>query len=154
MTDETRVKIGNAFRGKKHTEETKKRISGSRIAFIEANPHMAPYKINHYSKGPSYPERYWKEILDGAGLTYIEQHQVGLYSLDFAFPEIMVDLEIDGSQHKSDERIVDSDLRRTKYLEDLGWKTIRVFWPDFKALPEQGRKDYVNEILTILTIHR
>src|SRR3546814_4629172 len=49
-----------------------------------------------------------------------------IYSLDFAIIPSKIDLEIDGEQHYVDQRIVDSDKRRTEYLESLGWKTIRV----------------------------
>jgi very-short-patch-repair endonuclease len=109
---------------------------------------MAPYKLNHYSKGPSYPERYWKDIFDEAGIDYVEQHQIHTYQLDFALVEEKIDIEIDGDQHYLDQRIVESDKRRNEYLENLGWKIIRVRWSQYKKLiDKQDRIDYVSNII-------
>lgn len=38
------------------SEETKKKISKSRKKFLDENPHMVPYLLNHSSK-MSYPEK-------------------------------------------------------------------------------------------------
>ena len=128
-----------------HTEETKRKISESRIKFLRENPHMVPYKLNHYSKGRSYAEEYWKVVLDSNDVIYEEQYQIGPYQLDFAFPELKIDLEIDGDQHHLDKRIIESDKRRNQYLEELGWKIIRVKWSEFKKLTD--KKDYVSMII-------
>ena len=109
---------------------------------------MVPYKLNHYSKGPSYPERYWKKILDRLGINYVEQYQIHTYQLDFALVKEKIDIEIDGDQHYLDERIIESDKRRNQYLENLGWKIIRIKWSNYKRLVDkQDRKDYVNSII-------
>ena len=127
------------------TEETKKKISASRIKFLHENPHMVPYKLNHYSKGRSYAEEYWKVILDSNNLVYEEQYQIGPYQLDFAFLNFKIDLEIDGDQHHLDKRIVESDKRRNIYLEELGWTIIRIRWSEYKKLAD--KKKFVEEIL-------
>jgi very-short-patch-repair endonuclease len=128
-----------------HTEDTKKKISEARIKFLHENPDMVPYKLNHYSKGRSYAEEYWKVILDSNNLIFQEQHQIGPYQLDFAFIELKIDLEIDGDQHYLDKRIVESDKRRNLYLGQLGWTIIRVKWSEYKRLT--NKKEYVNMIL-------
>lgn len=100
ITDEMRERRREAnFRRGPHSEETKKKISESRIKFLRDNPDKVPYKLNHYSKGRSYPEEYWKVVLDTNNLVYEEQFQIGPYQLDFAFPNKKIDLEIDGDQH-------------------------------------------------------
>ena len=144
ISDETRLKMSKSNK-RPHTEETKKKISDSRIKFLHENPHMVPYKLNHYSKGRSYAEEYWKVILDSNNLVYEEQYQIGPYQLDFAFPELKIDLEIDGDQHHLDKRVVESDKRRNLYLNNLGWTTIRVKWSEYKKLTE--KKEYVSIIL-------
>jgi very-short-patch-repair endonuclease len=128
-----------------HTEESKKKISISRIKFLRENPHMVPYKLNHASNGRSYAEEYWKVILDSNNLTYEEQFQVGPYQLDFAITHLMIDLEIDGDQHHLDKRIVESDKRRNIYLEELGWTIVRVKWSEYKKLTD--KKEFVERIL-------
>jgi len=140
----TKGKTGT-FRGKTHSEETKSKISKSRIKFLHENPEMVPYKLNHYSKGRSYAEEYWKVILDTNDLQYVEQYQIGPYQLDFAFLDQKIDLEIDGDQHYLDKRVIDSDARRNNYLKDLGWTVIRVKWSEFQK--SSNKKSYVQSII-------
>jgi very-short-patch-repair endonuclease len=135
-------------KGRPLSDEHRKRISEGRIKFLRENPHLVPYKLNHYSKGRSYAEDYWKTILDSNNLVYEEQFQIGPYQLDFAFPEKKIDLEIDGDQHHLDPRVVESDKRRNVYLADLGWKTIRVKWSDYQKLVD--KKAFVEYILNQL----
>lgn len=144
----TKIKISEKSKLQKHTEETKQKISRARRKYLTENPDKVPYKLNHYSKGPSYPERYWKKIFDNVGLKYVEQYQIHIYQLDFALVEEKIDIEIDGDQHYLDKRIVESDKRRNDYLENLGWKVIRIRWSEYKKLVDkQDRMDYVNSIM-------
>lgn len=132
-------------KGTSLTEQHKAKISVGRIKFLKENPHMVPYKLNHYSKGRSYAEEYWKAILDSNNIVYEEQYQVGVYQLDFAILDRKIDLEIDGDQHYLDPRIVESDKRRNAYLTDLGWTIIRIKWSDYKKLVD--KKSFVDYIV-------
>jgi very-short-patch-repair endonuclease len=132
------------------TQEHKDKISKSRIKFLSENPHMVPYKLNHYSKGRSYAEEYWKTILDSNNLIYEEQYQIGPYQLDFAFLDDKIDLEIDGDQHHLDPKIVASDNRRNEYLENLGWKIIRIKWSDYQKLVD--KQEFVSYIIKELAV--
>ena len=143
-SEESRIKRSKS-NTRPHTEETKKKISESRIKYLNENPDMVPYKLNHYSKGRSYAEEYWKVVLDSNNLVYEEQYQIGKYQLDFAFPELKIDLEIDGDQHYLDKRIIESDKRRNTYLEELGWTVIRIKWSEYKKLID--KKQFVEAIL-------
>jgi len=149
ISDETRKKMSDSASSQRHTDETKKKISESRIKFLRENPDMVPYKLNHYSKGRSYAEEYWKIILDSNNIDYVEQYQIGPYQLDFAFPDIKLDLEIDGDQHYLDKRIIESDIRRNIYLENLGWTTIRIKWSEYKKT--ENKKSFVEDILKEIT---
>lgn len=149
ISDESRKKRSDANKRRPPmSAETKKKISESRIKFLRENPHMVPYKLNHYSKGRSYAEEYWKTILDSNNLTYDEQYQIGPYQLDFAFVADKIDLEIDGDQHHLDQRVVKSDIRRNEYLGALGWKTIRIKWSDYQKLVD--KKTFVDGIISQL----
>lgn len=56
------------------------------------------------------------------------QHPVGPYIADFACVRLKLIVELDGATHGSaDERA--HDMRRTQYLEDLGWGVVR-YWND------------------------
>jgi len=148
LTEEQINKRRICSTGKKHTAETKKKLSELRIKYLQENPEMVPYKLNHKSKGPSYPEMYWKEILDYNNIIYSQEYPIGLYQLDFAILEYKIDLEIDGDQHYLDKKIMESDIRRNKYLENLGWTIIRIKWSDYKKiLSLSDRQDYVKDII-------
>lgn len=148
ISEETRRKLSENSKKQKHSTKTRKKISEARRKYLAENPNMVPYKLNHYSKGPSYPERYWKKILDKANIKYVEQYQIHTYQLDFALVEEKIDIEIDGDQHYLDPRIIESDKRRNEYLENLGWEIIRVRWSEYKKLVDkQDRMDYVTNII-------
>lgn len=134
-----------------HKPETKKKLSEARIRYLKENPDKVPYKLNHYSKGRSYAEEYWKNVLDSFDILYEEQYQISLYSLDFALVDLKIDLEIDGDQHHLDQRIVESDKRRTQFLENLGWKVIRIKWSEYLRLDIDERKKYINGIINQLS---
>lgn len=145
ISDDTRRKIGEANKLRNISQETKNKISISRKKYLEENPDKVPYLLNHYSKGPSYPEKYWSEILIKHKIPFDTEYRVWLYSLDFKIG--MVDLEIDGEQHYLDNKIIESDLRRNSYLESLGYKIIRIRWKDFKILSKDNREIFVKNLI-------
>lgn len=131
-------------KGKKHSEETKEKISKSRKQFLRENPDQVPYLLNHSSKGPSYPEKYFRSLIEKERIDLGYHKQVGLYQLDFFNEELKIDLEIDGEQHYADERIKASDERRTQFLEDAGWKVIRVRWSEWQKKIKKEKKEFVS----------
>lgn len=135
-----------------HTEETKKKISLSRTKYLKEHPDQVPYLLNHYSKGDSYPERYFKELFEVEKIDLKHHTQIGLYQLDFYNLECKLDIEIDGDQHHLDKRIAESDIRRTKFLESQGWKVFRVKWSDYQKLPMEERKLLVDRIRKMIII--
>ena len=44
-----------------HSNETKEKISISRKKYLSEHPDQVPYLLNHYSKGESYPEKYFEK---------------------------------------------------------------------------------------------
>lgn len=131
---------------RKHTEDTKNKISLKRIEFLDNNPDKVPYKLNHSSK-ESYPERYFKQILNKYKIIFEREYQISLYSLDFALHSKKIDLEIDGEQHYVDSKIIESDIRRTKKLTELGWTVIRVRWAHYKKLELIDRQKFILDLL-------
>jgi hypothetical protein len=141
---------------RKHTEETKKKISDIRKKYLLENPDKVPYLLNH-SRQESYPEKYFTEVFRNFNLT--KKYRVGLYELDFSVPNRKIDIEIDGNQHYCDEKIVESDKRRNKFLEDDGWDVIRINWSEYQKLnfDEKNKyilnlKKYVNDLIDIKPI--
>jgi len=147
LSDETRKKQSDAARARKHSPETKKKISESRIKYLQNNPDKVPYVLNHYSKGESFPEKYFRELLDFHNIPYEQEKRIGLYSMDFAIEQKMIDLEIDGEQHYTDDKIIQSDVRRDKFMSEMGWKTVRIRWSDYKKMSEKDRLSFVNQLI-------
>jgi very-short-patch-repair endonuclease len=131
---------------RKHSEETKKKISEIRKKFILENPDKAPYKLNHSSK-ESYPEKYFAELFEKENIKIEKYYPVGLYELDFCIPNKKIDIEINGSQHYYDDKIVKSDIRRTKFLEENGWDVITIKWSDYQKLDFDTKNSYIMELI-------
>jgi very-short-patch-repair endonuclease len=109
---------------KKHSEQTKRKISKARIKYLTENPDKVPYLINHSSK-KSYPEQIFENALISANITgWQYAYQNGIYEYDFAWPEQKIDVEIDGSTHLS-EKVKKIDRRRDKFSKKNGWVVLR-----------------------------
>jgi very-short-patch-repair endonuclease len=99
----------------------------------------------------SYPEQFFKKVLELNGFKDkfqvnhpVSQRSLGLNSeasffLDFYFPDIKVDLEIDGKQHTYPDRII-SDKIRNEALTKNGYIVYRIQWKQI-----QTNKDYFKE---------
>lgn len=131
--------------------ETKQKISIARRKFLEANPDKVPYKLNHYSKGPSYPERYFKELFENENMNLVSEYQISYYQLDFADVEKKIDVEIDGEQHYADERIVASDARRNSFLKDQGWVVFRIRWRDYQKLKLSEKQKIITTLKEVIS---
>lgn len=133
--------------GKHHTEAEKRHLSEVRKAYLKEHPEKVPYKLNHHSK-QSYPERYFEIIFNNDDILkqFEKEFPVGLYSLDFAIPNIKFYVEIDGEQHYLDKRIVEHDKIRTENLEKLGWKGFRIRWSEYVKLKLEERQSIIQQI--------
>lgn len=60
------------------------------------------------------------------GVKFRRQVPIGNYIVDFISIQHKLIIEIDGGQH-NEEMIKDYDSQRTKFLEDKGYKVIRVW---------------------------
>ena len=56
----------------------------------------------------SYPEQYWRNVLDNEGIQYKTNYKVLSYFLDFYIEKngTLIDLEIDGKQHDKEHEMV------------------------------------------------
>lgn len=138
--------------GKKrtHSEETRNKISKARKKFLTENPDMIPYKLNHKSKGESYPEKYFREWLEKENISFEQEYQFKLYSFDFLI-DGKIDLEIDGDQHILDERIKEHDKKRDKITTDNGYLVKRILWSEYKKLSEIEQVEFLQSLKQFLT---
>lgn len=77
----------------------------------------------------SYAEKFWIAVLSNNGIEYTREKKIGKYFIDFYIKngDTVIDLEIDGKQHKYKDRHT-SDIERDKYLSSLGIIVYRVEW--------------------------
>ena len=68
--------------------------------------------------------RLWFGFLRKHSISFTRQKPIGSYIVDFLCPSKKLVIEIDGSQHFSDDGI-EHDKERTAYLESLGLQVIR-----------------------------
>ena len=77
--------------------------------------------------GPSYPEKYFMEVLASRCISYEYNRPFGNYNIDFAICDKMIALEIDGQQHLV-ERQRQSDRKKDASLSSAGWTVYRIPW--------------------------
>ena len=85
----------------------------------------------------SYPEKYFISVFENEKISGWEyDKKVGRWFVDFAFPHLMLAVEIDGRQHQDLERM-ESDARKDDFLIKNGWKVIRIPWSN--PVSEKGK---------------
>ena len=142
-SESTKISRRKHYRG--HTEETKKKLSEIRKKYLAENPDKVPYLLNHSSR-ESFPEKYFNEVFTKEGFEFERYIRVGLYELDFSIPSKKIDIEIDGNQHYFDEKIVNSDRKRTDYLEKNGWDVIRINWSDYQKMNSEEKSNFIKDL--------
>lgn len=140
------MKVANKKNPRKLSEETKNKISKSRTKYLKEHPEQVPYLLNHSSKGPSYPETYFDKIFEEK-FKYEKYFQVSLYHIDFAIIDKKIAIEVDGDQHYLDMKIVESDIRKDKYLTDNNWDIIRIRWSSYKKMNRTEKEKYIIELI-------
>jgi very-short-patch-repair endonuclease len=129
----------------KHTEESKKIMREKRLEFMKNNPEKTAWRLSNVS----YPEKLCIEYIEKNGLdkkySIVREYSVFPYFIDFAFVNEMIAVEIDGSQHLLPER-KESDDKKDKLLNELGWLVIRVSEKEIKTNIDET----FNQILSIL----
>lgn len=99
----------------------------------------------------SYPEQFWMKVLENNNIDY--KHNFFIkdrhYFLDFLINinDKKIDLEIDGKQHKYEDR-VDHDIERDKNLKEDGYLIYRVEWNSINT--EEGSEKMKNKIIDFI----
>lgn len=102
-------------------------------------------------KSPSYPERFFMNVLANNGIAYERELPAGRWFIDFAIEDKKIALEIDGKQHEMMER-KSSDVKKDAYLVSAGWTVHRIKW---KSINSDAGKLYIkNEIDKFLELYR
>lgn len=118
----------NALRlGSKHTEATKKKLSEIRKKQIKENGGI--WWSSRSKCKRSYAEEWTKRLLETelSNFPFVEEYHFGKWFMDFAWPELKIYLEIDGSQHEWPSRKA-MDVEKDTYCKENGWKCLRLTW--------------------------
>jgi very-short-patch-repair endonuclease len=108
-----------------HSEETKAKIRKKRLAFMKAHPEQTAWR----QKNMSYLEEMFLKFLTERGYAdkFLIQREFSVfpYFIDFAFVDLKIAIEIDGSQHLLPERKKKDELKDA-LLHSQGWRVIRI----------------------------
>lgn len=73
--------------------------------------------------GETIPEKSVRQVLESLQIHFMQEAQMGRYSIDFLLPELRIALEVDGIYwHRNTKR----DERKTRYIESHGWRVCRI----------------------------
>jgi very-short-patch-repair endonuclease len=88
---------------------------------------------------PSDAERYMWNTLRGRrlGFRFRRQQPIGPYIVDFYCSEAKLIIEMDGSQHGRPENVAQDEVR-TRWLEQQGYRLIRIWNSDFMSSQENA----------------
>lgn len=114
-TDSDKKKISNGMK-KAHSEGRAWNIGKSR-----------------WNNEPSYPEKFFMKVIENEfhDKNYQREFNVGIYSIDFAWIDKKIAIEIDGQQHERFEEYKLRDQRKDLYLTENGWFIYRIKWSEF-----------------------
>lgn len=87
---------------------------------------------SRWNNEPSYPEKFFMQVIENEfdNKNYTREYSVGVYSIDFAWVEKKLAIEIDGDQHQRFNSYKERDERKDKVLAENGWKVMRIIWKD------------------------
>ena len=109
----------------KHTEESKAKLREKRLKYMREHPEATAWR----QKNMSYPEEVFLKFLTERGYAdkFLIQREFSVfpYFIDFAFVDLKIAIEIDGSQHLLPERKKKDELKDA-LLHSQGWRVIRI----------------------------
>jgi len=97
------------------------------------NSNLLRYSQNLRSKPTDAERKLWSilRLKQLNGYQFYRQRVIGNYIVDFCSPALNLVIEVDGSQHYSNEGI-EADNIRDNYLKDCGFKVSR--YNDYEVL--------------------
>lgn len=118
-----------SFEGKQHSAESKNKIKKGRKKFLLENPEKHPWRKN--TKFTSEPCEYLKKLLKENNITFEEEYQPLLpdrfFSIDIAFPDKKIGIEINGNQHYNKNKTLKPYYQnRHNLIEKAGWQLLEI----------------------------
>jgi len=142
LSKESRRRISEKCKGRKHTEEQKRKISETQKRNFRESGAKSIWHTQLENR-KSFAEQYFDTCFPNLKQNY----HVDRYFLDLANPEKKLYIEVDGSQHYYDQKVVEHDKVRTARLEELGWKCLRrIRWSEYKRLSKGEQESLITEL--------
>lgn len=114
------------------SEEARILISEKRKKYLSENPDKHPWKRDR--KKVSVPCENVKNYLRQNGIDFVEELSPlsdRLFSIDIAFPHLMIGIEVNGNQHyNSDGSLKAYYQERHDLIEQAGWRLIEVHYTE------------------------
>ena len=151
-TPSMRAKLSKAISGRPCTEHAKQILSQKAKARWESGENEG-WTIRRGQE--SYAEKFWKRVLENNNIQYQQEYKInkikdlgiqepGNYFLDFVLPG-MVDLEIDGRQHRD---LIEHDKIRDERITGLGYKVYRIKYINPNSITrKEAVKKQIDEFL-------
>lgn len=121
----------NHIKGYHHTQQTKQHMSELKKQFLTQHPQQHPWRSN--TKFISKPCEDLKQFLKNNGINFYPEYSNSkqfnghFYSIDIAFPNQKIAIEVNGFQHYNDDGTLKFNYAaRHELLESLGWEVIEV----------------------------
>lgn len=127
------------WKGRKLSEEHKKHVSeGMKKAHLEGRAHNIGE--SRWNNEPSYPEKFFCKVIENhfVDKNYKREYPIEKYSLDFAWPEKQLCIEIDGEQHQRFKEYRERDIRKDKCINEHGWNVLRIPWKNLFHEPSKN----------------
>lgn len=135
------IVLAKIYLGKHLSEEHKNAIArGMKKAHAENRAHNIGE--SRWNTEHSWPEKWFIQVLSNEFQMKESEHYVTempfcKYSLDFAWPEKKLCIEIDGEQHERFEEYKQRDIKKDKLLLANEWQVIRINWKDCCNNPKE-----------------
>lgn len=141
-TEATKKKLKEIAKNRvKISEDTKKKISTS---LKKAHAEGRAWNIgkSRWNNEPSYPEKFFSKVIENEfqDKEYSREYAVGKYSIDFAWYQKKLAIEIDGDQHQRFQEYIERDAKKDALLISEGWEILRIKWKDMFHNPEEWIK--------------
>ena len=112
------------------TDEQKKNLSEKRKQWLNEHKNEHPWKRS--TKFKSIPCEKFKEFLTSKNINFVDEYTPFNdynFSIDIAFPEVKIGIEINGNQHyNSDGTLTEYYQNRHNILTERGWKIFEIHY--------------------------
>lgn len=149
LSKETRQKLKDHC-GHTMSDDAKQKIPASmKKAHAEGRAHNIGEC--RWNNEPSYPEQWFMKVLKNEfGLEKDKDYKMEFpfhkFSLDFAWPDKKLCIEIDGEQHEKFQEQKQRDIEKDQLLKEEGWTELRKSWKEIF----NSTKEFIKEVENIL----